>query len=98
MIGSIVDENTPGLWIDGNTVDVIHISRPRLIGRITLFSPVKKKLAVFVEFRNTGAVVSIRHEHGAVREPRQERRTIEMCAVGTGHLRGADGLYELFAV
>src|SRR5438105_2077048 len=93
MIGTIVHKNAPGLRIDGNAMNIIHVAWPRFIRRITFHSPVEKKLAVLIELRDTRSVISIGHKHRAVRKPCQKRRTVEVRTVGAGHFRRADRLY-----
>src|SRR5262245_13007658 len=94
MIRPIVHKNAPRLRIDGDAVDVIEIPRPFVIRWISFLAPVEKELAVLVELRHACSVVAVRDEHRAVREPGEESRTIEVRAVGAGHLRSADGLYQ----
>src|SRR5207247_10763846 len=59
MIGAIVHENAPGLRINGDAVNVVHVSRPRLVRRVAFLSPVEKELAVLVELRYARSVVAV---------------------------------------
>src|SRR5262249_51212736 len=93
MICSIINEHSPCLRIDGDAVDVVEVSWPLVIRRISFLTPVEKELAVLIKLRDPRSVVSVRDEQGAVGKPSQESRTIEVRAVSSGHLGSADGLH-----
>src|SRR5437867_13289548 len=76
MIGAIVHENTPGLGINRDAVNVVHVSRSRIVRGVAFLSPVEKELAVLVELCDPCSVITIRYKHRAVGNPGQKRRTI----------------------
>ena len=80
-------------------MDVIHVVGPRIgSGGSALHAPVHQELSVLVEFRDARAVVTVRDEQGAVRQPGKKRRPVEMRAVRAFYGGRADGLHELLHV
>ena len=76
----------------------MHVPRALLIGRIALLSPVHQELSILIELGHARSVIAIGDEHGAIGKPSEKRWAVEMCAIGAGYLRSADGLQQLLPV
>src|SRR5581483_10317398 len=98
MITAVVNKNTPGLRINSDAVHVVEVARPLVVRRVALLAPIHYEFAVLVELCDARAVVAVRHEHGAVRQPRQERGPVEVRAVRPLHGWRAYRLHELLSV
>ena len=80
MVVAIVDEHAPADRIDRDAVDVVHVARARLVGRVALDAPVHQELPVLVELRDA-CPCTVGHEEGPVGQPVHERRPVEVRRV-----------------
>ena len=101
MVVSIVHENVMRRRIDGHSVYVAEVTGARIDGparRSAECSPLHEELPVLIELRHACAGVAVRDEEGAVGQPIDIGRPVEVRCVRAGYLRSADGLQQLAAI
>src|SRR5262249_21421183 len=76
-IPTIADVDAPRYGVGSDAVNDVKITGPSLpAARFALLAPCCNEFPVLIELYNAVSVISVGDEHGAVREPCQERRPI----------------------
>src|ERR1019366_2115770 len=78
-VAAVVDVDAPRRRVDRDAVHDVEVARTRLHSvDLAALAPLHQVVAVLVELHDTRVVVAVSEEHRPVRQPREERRTVEV--------------------